>query len=68
MILVDAVTKSFSLHKQRAAKIPFLAGASLRVLPGDCVVVIGLFHDQAARQAARGRTVNVMAFTPKAAA
>ena len=41
MIAVQDVSKSFTLHTQGSAVLPVMAGASLRVAPGECVGLIG---------------------------
>lgn len=41
MILVENVSKSFTLHHQGGAVIPVMAGASLQVARGECVALIG---------------------------
>ncbi|MCB1408429.1 MAG: phosphonate C-P lyase system protein PhnL [Rhodobacter sp.] len=41
MIAVQDVSKSFTLHNQGSAVLPVMAGASLRVAPGECVGLIG---------------------------
>jgi len=41
MIEVRGVAKSFTLYNQGAAVIPVLAGAGLRVGPGECVALTG---------------------------
>ncbi|MEM0945278.1 MAG: phosphonate C-P lyase system protein PhnL [Pseudomonadota bacterium] len=41
MIELQNVSKSFTLHNQGSAVIPVMAGASLRVLPGECVALTG---------------------------
>lgn len=41
MIQIENVAKSFTLHNQGAAVIPVMAGACLRVQPGECVALVG---------------------------
>lgn len=41
MILIENVSKSFTLHNQGAAEIPVMAGASLAVSSGECVALVG---------------------------
>ena len=41
MIEIEAVSKSFTLHNQGGVAIPVLAGADLRVAPGECVALAG---------------------------
>ncbi|WP_170399014.1 phosphonate C-P lyase system protein PhnL [Ruegeria arenilitoris] len=41
MIELKAVSKSFTLHNQNGAVIPVMEGASLKVLPGECVALTG---------------------------
>ncbi|MCA1777209.1 MAG: phosphonate C-P lyase system protein PhnL [Loktanella sp.] len=41
MIEVENVGKSFTLHNQGGVSIPVLAGAALRVAPGECVALVG---------------------------
>lgn len=41
MIEIDNLSKSFTLHNQGAAVIEVLAGAHLRVAPGECVALTG---------------------------
>lgn len=41
MIAVQDVSKSFTLHNQGSAVLPVMAGACLRVAPGECVGLIG---------------------------
>jgi alpha-D-ribose 1-methylphosphonate 5-triphosphate synthase subunit PhnL len=41
MIEVEGVAKSFTLHNQGGAVLPLLAGAGLRVAPGECVALTG---------------------------
>ncbi len=41
MIELENVSKSFTLHNQGSAVIPVMAGASLRVKPGECVALTG---------------------------
>lgn len=41
MIELKDVSKSFTLHNQGGAVIPVMEGASLRVLPGECVALTG---------------------------
>lgn len=41
MISVENVSKSFVLHNQGGAEIPVMAGASLKVEPGECVALVG---------------------------
>ena len=41
MIEIDNLSKSFPLHNQGGAEIPVMAGASLRVEPGECVALTG---------------------------
>lgn len=41
MILVEAASKSFTLHNQGGAVIPVMAGATLGVAPGECVALTG---------------------------
>jgi len=41
MIELENVSKSFTLHNQGSAVIPVMAGASLRVRPGECVALTG---------------------------
>ena len=41
MIEIDNLSKSFTLHNQGGAEIPVMAGASLRVEPGECVALTG---------------------------
>ncbi len=41
MIEIRDLSKSFTLHNQGAAVIPVMAGAALRVAPGECVGLIG---------------------------
>ncbi|MEM6588060.1 MAG: phosphonate C-P lyase system protein PhnL [Pseudomonadota bacterium] len=41
MINVAELSKNFTLHNQGGAVIPVMAGASLRVSPGECVALTG---------------------------
>lgn len=41
MIELENVSKSFTLHNQGSAVLPVMAGASLRVKPGECVALTG---------------------------
>ncbi|MES0825844.1 phosphonate C-P lyase system protein PhnL [Ruegeria sp. SCP11] len=41
MIELKDVSKSFTLHNQGSAVIPVMAGASLKVAPGECVALTG---------------------------
>jgi alpha-D-ribose 1-methylphosphonate 5-triphosphate synthase subunit PhnL len=41
MIEVADLSKSFTLHNQGGAVIPVMAGAALRVAPGECVALVG---------------------------
>jgi alpha-D-ribose 1-methylphosphonate 5-triphosphate synthase subunit PhnL len=41
MIVVENVSKAFTLHNQGEARLPVMAGASLRVEPGECVALTG---------------------------
>ncbi|MFC7703559.1 phosphonate C-P lyase system protein PhnL [Plastorhodobacter daqingensis] len=41
MIEVENLCKSFTLHNQGGAVIPVMAGATLRVAPGECVGLVG---------------------------
>ncbi len=41
MILVESLSKQFTLHNQGSVVIPVLDGASLRVDPGECVALTG---------------------------
>ncbi|MBK1634467.1 phosphonate C-P lyase system protein PhnL [Rhodovulum adriaticum] len=41
MIEIENVGKSFTLHNQGGAVIPVMAGATLRVAPGECVALTG---------------------------
>ena len=41
MIEVAKLSKNFTLHNQGGAVIPVMAGASLRVEPGECVALTG---------------------------
>ncbi|MEL7254449.1 MAG: phosphonate C-P lyase system protein PhnL [Pseudomonadota bacterium] len=41
MIEVAELSKNFTLHNQGGAVIPVMAGASLRVSPGECVALTG---------------------------
>ncbi|MTJ05142.1 MAG: phosphonate C-P lyase system protein PhnL [Sediminimonas qiaohouensis] len=41
MIKLDNVSKHFTLHNQGGASIPVMAGAALRVEPGECVALVG---------------------------
>jgi alpha-D-ribose 1-methylphosphonate 5-triphosphate synthase subunit PhnL len=41
MIDIQNVSKSFTLHNQGGAEIPVMAGATLRVAPGECVALTG---------------------------
>ena len=41
MIEIENLCKSFTLHTQGAAVLPVLAGAHLRVDPGECVALTG---------------------------
>ncbi len=41
MIRIENLSKSFTLHNQGGAVIPVMAGASLTVLPGECVGLAG---------------------------
>ena len=41
MIEIDNLSKVFVLHNQAGAVIPVMAGASLRVAPGECVGLTG---------------------------
>jgi len=41
MIEMSGVAKSFVLHNQGSAVIPVMAGAELRVAPGECVALTG---------------------------
>lgn len=41
MILVEAASKSFTLHNQGGAVIPVMAGAALSVASGECVGLVG---------------------------
>ena len=42
MIVVEDVSKSFTLHNQGGAVISVMAGAALRVDPGECVALTGV--------------------------
>ncbi|WP_170414044.1 phosphonate C-P lyase system protein PhnL [Ruegeria arenilitoris] len=42
MIELRGVSKSFTLHNQNGAVIPVMEGASLKVLPGECVALTGV--------------------------
>ena len=41
MINIENVSKSFILHNQGAAEIPVMQGASLKVVAGECVALVG---------------------------
>ncbi|WP_170517595.1 phosphonate C-P lyase system protein PhnL [Ruegeria atlantica] len=41
MIELKGVSKSFTLHNQNGVVIPVMEGASLKVLPGECVALTG---------------------------
>jgi alpha-D-ribose 1-methylphosphonate 5-triphosphate synthase subunit PhnL len=41
MIEIENVSKRFVLHNQGGAEITVMAGASLRVAPGECVALVG---------------------------
>ena len=41
MIEVSNLSKAFTLHNQGGAVIPVMAGATLRVAPGECVGLVG---------------------------
>ncbi|MBM7067965.1 phosphonate C-P lyase system protein PhnL [Actibacterium sp. 188UL27-1] len=41
-ISIENVGKSFTLHNQGGAVIPVMAGADLRVYPGECVALTGM--------------------------
>jgi alpha-D-ribose 1-methylphosphonate 5-triphosphate synthase subunit PhnL len=41
MIALSDVSKSFTLHNQGGAVIPVMAGAALKVRPGECVALVG---------------------------
>lgn len=41
MIVIENLSKSFTLHNQGGAVIPVMAGASLSVAPGECVGLTG---------------------------
>lgn len=41
MIEIENLSKSFTLHNQGGATIPVMAGAHLRVAPGECVALTG---------------------------
>jgi len=41
MIVVQDVSKSFTLHNQGSAVLPVMAGASLQVSAGECVGLVG---------------------------
>lgn len=41
MILIENLSKSFTLHNQDAVVIPVMEGASLSVAPGECVGLTG---------------------------
>jgi alpha-D-ribose 1-methylphosphonate 5-triphosphate synthase subunit PhnL len=41
MIEIRGVAKSFTLHNQGGTVIPVMQGASLSVLPGECVALVG---------------------------
>lgn len=41
MIAVEGLSKSFTLHNQGGARIQVMKGASLNVLPGECVALTG---------------------------
>ncbi|MCE5974994.1 phosphonate C-P lyase system protein PhnL [Sinirhodobacter sp. WL0062] len=41
MILIENVSKRFTLHNQNAAVIPVMTGAQMRVEPGECVALTG---------------------------
>ncbi|KGJ10269.1 phosphonate C-P lyase system protein PhnL (plasmid) [Paracoccus versutus] len=41
MIEIQNLTKSFTLHNQGGVAIPVMAGAHLRVAPGECVGLVG---------------------------
>jgi len=42
MIELEGVAKSFTLHNQGGAVLPVMAGAALRVSPGECVALTGV--------------------------
>ncbi|WP_170378892.1 phosphonate C-P lyase system protein PhnL [Ruegeria atlantica] len=42
MIELKGVSKSFTLHNQNGAVIPVMEGASLKVMPGECVALTGV--------------------------
>jgi alpha-D-ribose 1-methylphosphonate 5-triphosphate synthase subunit PhnL len=41
MILIENLSKSFTLHNQNGAVLPVMADASLTVRPGECVGLVG---------------------------
>ena len=41
MIEIDDVAKSFTLHNQDGAVLPVISGASMTVLRGECVALVG---------------------------
>lgn len=41
MIEIENLCKSFTLHNQGGVDIPVMAGAALRVAPGECVALVG---------------------------
>lgn len=41
MIEIENLSKSFTLHNQGGTVIPVMAGAALRVRPGECVGLVG---------------------------
>ncbi len=41
MIRIENLSKSFTLHNQGGTTIPVMAGASLAVLPGECIGLTG---------------------------